>query len=880
MENLLSRKWPITTRPLTRSLSVPGSERDWKELRKRIPGLPERDRATAPKLDARTILDILPSLTESNQIPLPLVHGFRSDVPIVRKLSARRIRRILGKSAASHVIQAVIDTDLVSDIVALLDSEDPDFQEEGSSIIANIVSGSNNQAKHVMEAGAIPRLIRLATSTTEDVADNSVWALANIIRDCAEWRDVIKEQRGIDTLANILKAANSSCKVKQTAVWALSSYIYSGFSPRMTLEKVEHLLPCITDYIKEAPVDSKSMNFLGYAVKALHRICSLGLLRSDLIHTGVVGRLVQLVSNPSTSALIKIKALRTLSYLVSGGDDDAQAAIDAGVVPALLVPITCGNKSTACRIAANIAVGPLAHALLLLEAGLLKPTIAILLEDTEDIWRRREACLVIANLTGKNEAGEVRQTLFKADVLQALCVALLIPDLNTRVIAVYGITNFLEKQPPEEAGMENDLIMADQATQGLAQKLSTVNLDENTIRQTSPSLAEDGRVPDVFVHAFRSNDSTISKLGLAKITKLIQTFPSRAVQPIIDTGLVPDIVTLLESDDPELQALAASTATNLACGTTQQTQIIVEAGAIPSLTKLAAATNEEMSDIAVWALANILADSGATRDEVENNRGMEAISSILESADSSQKVKRTAVWAAFCYLSPASIPKMTLSRAKYVLPSIAAYIRETSVDIDNMESIEYAVKALDRICNLNLPHSELAETEVVSRLVELVAYPSSSNDIKKYALRCLNHLVSGNDDDTQNVINAGVIPALLTVARSSTSELRYGACRIASNIAVGAPEQVQALVHSGFLEPAVTILLDVNADSKCRREACWVITNLTGWTNVTEVRQAVFETRVVQALLLDWRHPNGALGPEDSLLADLRGRRAPQHLRV
>ncbi|KIO28552.1 hypothetical protein M407DRAFT_22290 [Tulasnella calospora MUT 4182] len=365
------------------------------------------------------------------------------------------------------------------------------------------------------------------------------------------------------------------------------------------------------------------------------------------------------------------------------------------------------------------------------------------------------------------------------------------------------------------------------------------------------SLTEEGKVPEDLVLGFNSEDPQIKKASVIKIRKILQdTSPSKAVQPVIDTGLVLAIVFLLDSEDTTLQREAAWILTNIASGTTEQTEQVIDAGAIPRLIILSASPNADVAYQAVWALGNVLGDCARLQDRVEEEGGVAALFRLVDRGEPDfEKVQREAVWALFCYVNPWHSRKLSITKIEHVLSCLARYIQETPVNEANMESIEYAVQALDRIHRHDLQRTDFIATGVVPCLVKLLADSSSSITIQKGVLSCLVYVVSGSDHDTDVAVDAGLLPGLLVALETKDGDLCRLALWNASNVAAGSLSQACALLDAGLLKPAVRGLMDDQESARSRSEACWTISNLTDKVSGdAKVAQALIGGHCIEAL--------------------------------
>ena len=81
-------------------------------------------------------------------------------------------------------------------------------------------------------------------------------------------------------------------------------------------------------------------------------------------------------------------------------------------------------------------------------------------------------------------------------------------------------------------------------------------------------------------------------------------------------------------------------------------------------------------------------------------------------------------------------------------------------------------------------------------MVELLMNPQPS--VVSAALRAVGNIVTGDDIQTQVILNCSVLPCLLSLLGASKESIRKEACWTISNITAGNREQIQAVIDANI----------------------------------------------------------------------------------
>lgn len=93
------------------------------------------------------------------------------------------------------------------------------------------------------------------------------------------------------------------------------------------------------------------------------------------------------------------------------------------------------------------------------------------------------------------------------------------------------------------------------------------------------------------------------------------------------------------------------------------------------------------------------------------------------------------------------------------------------------------------------------------------------------ALRTVGNIVTGDDLQTQVMINSGALQCLVTLLSHSKKGIRKEACWTISNVTAGNKDQIQWVIEANLIPPLVNMLSTAEFD--IRKEAAWAISNAT-----------------------------------------------------
>ncbi|XP_076806026.1 importin subunit alpha-4-like [Clavelina lepadiformis] len=351
------------------------------------------------------------------------------------------------------------------------------------------------------------------------------------------------------------------------------------------------------------------------------------------------------------------------------------------------------------------------------------------------------------------------------------------------------------------------------------------SLDESDSESKIPSL----KLDEIVANA-KSTDENIQLNAVQQARKLLSSDRNPPIDDLIKSGILPILVDCLKRDDhSSLQFEAAWALTNIASGTSQQTQAVVDAGAVPLFLTLLNSEHQNVCEQAVWALGNIIGDGPALRDYVIRLGVVQPLLMFIN-PDIPISFLRNVTWV-IVNLCRNKDPPPPLETIHALLPALCELIHhpDSNILVDTVWALSYLTDGGNELIQL------VIDSKVVPFLVPLLAHGEVK--VQTAAVRAVGNIVTGTDDQTQEVLNCDVLKYFPALLSHHKEKINKEAVWFLSNITAGNQFQVQAVIDAGLISQIIMHLH--KSDFQTQKEAAWAISNLTISGSIEQVRHVV-----------------------------------------
>ena len=325
---------------------------------------------------------------------------------------------------------------------------------------------------------------------------------------------------------------------------------------------------------------------------------------------------------------------------------------------------------------------------------------------------------------------------------------------------------------------------------------------------------------EAIVKDIHNPDPNIRLQGVRELRKSLSLTTKPHLDNIIKSGLLPDLVAFLgEDEDHDLQFETSWALTNVASGETEETEAVMNAGAIPPFVKLLTSRSVMVREQAMWGLGNLC---GSGCDMILHVGGLKPLLHCLINT-TNLALLRTGTW--FLYNLVQGKPSPCFEEIVPCVPVLGVLLNvpDDEILVNTCWGISYFT---DGANNHKRIEEILKHELILPRLVELLEHENDA--ISLPALRVIGNILSGEEEaHAQAVLDCPlaflpILKKLLLKEELVVKEVCFGI----SNITAGTPRQVQMVIDAGMIPLVIAVMKNEEYLDCTVLEASYVLSNV------------------------------------------------------
>ena len=363
-----------------------------------------------------------------------IIEAFSSQDVIKKYSGLVGIRKLLILNDAP--LQELIDLDIITELISLLDSSFLEFQYESLRCLTNIISERTSQSSTFVQNGGIPKVIKLLDSYIEEIKNQAICLIGNLAGDSYKIRNLLIKTKTFDKLITIISCINNLQIIKQ-ATRAIN--VFFIVKPTPTVDLAKKSLNAISRALIMIPNDIGFLSDASYILLFITQFYKE--IINNLLDTNIIQNIIQMLT--INSKLVQLNCLKIIGNIASGNANQTQKLLDLGIVDYLKKSILSNFREirkVSVFTISNIAAGTQKQVETLIGKNILPILYKIIKIDQPDI--KKDCIWAVCNLTTAENPIYIKKLLDQG-ILDIICECIKTEDGKNLVVCLEALRNLL-----------------------------------------------------------------------------------------------------------------------------------------------------------------------------------------------------------------------------------------------------------------------------------------------------------------------------------------------------------------------------------------------------------------------------------------------------